>query len=246
MFVTFLFSMAFLFMSVKFIHKRNFMSLVNVLEKYDEISGKTISWINRIRWKQISKGALIWLAFLLVMEAISYLTAPSAYSLNFSMDNFYLIIILFILAVPIQITFEELFFRGYLNQGLSLKIKSPIIIILISSIIFALGHIANGGMEPIFMIENVLFTFVFGFILSIATLVDNGIELAIGAHFINNFYAFLIHSSEGSLGSFQTLIQVNGGNPMLDFILSILVVLIFGVALFIYKKKEIIKVLTDK
>lgn len=245
-FVTILFSMIFLFISLKFIHKRDFMSLFNVSKKYDEFTGKTINWFNRIRWNRILKGILVWLAFLLLLDFISYIIEPTSYSINFNIDNFYLIIFLFLLAIPIQVTFEELFFRGYLNQGLSLKIKSPLIIILISSSVFSLGHIANGGMEPIFMIQNLVISLIIGIIFSVATLVDNGIELAIGAHFINNFYAFLIHSAEGSLGNFETIIQTTEGDPAMSLVFSTIAILIFGLILFIYKKEDIIKVLTNK
>lgn len=43
------------------------MSLGNVSRKYDEFSGKAISWFNRIRWKKVLKGALIWSLHLLIM-----------------------------------------------------------------------------------------------------------------------------------------------------------------------------------
>lgn len=242
-FVSISISFIFFFISIKYIHKRDFMSLVNVSGKYDEYSGKVISWFNRIRWKKVLKGALIWSIYLIVMLIISYIMDPNALYFNPDLGNFVLIMVLFFLAIPIQVLFEELFFRGYLNQGLGLKIKSPIIVILISSLIFSLGHVFNGGFEPIFMISNVLVTFIFGMIFSISTLVDNGIEFATGAHFANNLFAFLILSSEGSIGEFGTLISSSVSDPTLDLISSVISILILGLVLFLYKKQDTLKVL---
>ena len=234
-FLSFSFSLAFLFISLKFIHKRDFMSLVNFSKKYDEFSGNTISWVKRVRWTLMLKGALIWLVFLSTLLLIDFILNPEVFYLNLNLENLYLIILLFILAIPIQILFEELFFRGYLNQGLSLKIKKPIIIIVISSLIFGICHIINGGTDSIFMLSNVIFAFIIGMIWSVATLATNGIEWAVGAHLANNFFAFLISSSEGSLGNFETIIQTNvATDPLLGLIFSVIAFSIFSVILFFY------------
>lgn len=246
-FISFSLSLLFLFISLKFIHKRNFMSLVNFSKKYDDFSGKTINWIKRIRWGQMLRGALIWLVFLVIMLIITFVLNPSGIYINFNIENFYLIILLFILAIPIQVLFEELFFRGYLNQGLSLKIKKPIVVILISSLIFSLGHIFNGGTDLIFMISNVVLTFIMGMIFSVATLATNGIEWAVGAHFANNLFALLITSSEGSAGSFETIIQSTVQmDPLIDFFFSIAAFLVFVTILFFYKKEKILMALDIK
>jgi len=242
-FITISFSLIFLFISLKFIHKRDFMSIVNFSGKYDEFSGKTISWIKRIRWKLMLKGALIWLAFILVPFTIGVILEPENLIINFNIENLYLIIALFLLAIPIQVLFEELFFRGYLNQGLSLLTKKPLPIILASSIVFSIGHIFNGGADPVFMATNVIMTLFVGIILSVATLVTNGIEWAVGAHFANNFFAFLISSSEGSIGTFETIVQTKTPtDPLLDLIFSTIFFVIFMVILFFYKKDKILKV----
>lgn len=234
-------SFIFLFISMKYIHKREFMSIVNISGKYDEFSGQVINWFNRIRWKKVLNGTLIWSIYLIVMLAIYYIMDPSAMYFNINIDNLLLIIILFFISIPIQVTFEELFFRGYLNQGIALKIKSPIIVILISSLIFSLGHVANGGFDWIFMVSNVVFSFIIGVIFSIATLVDNGIEFAVGAHFANNFFAFLIFSPDENIGNVGTFISSTISDPQMELIISVLSLLILGLILFLYKKQEVIR-----
>ena len=242
-FLSFTFSTILFYICVKFIHKKSLMSLINASKEKD-ISGRSISWIKRIRWDRIIKGGLIWLIFLSITQIIQYAYNPNSFSINFNIANIALMILLFIIAIPIQITFEELFFRGYLNQAISLKIKSPIVIILISSLIFSMGHIVNGGNNVIFMIQNVSITFMIGIILSGFTLVDNGIELAIGAHLTNNFFALLINSAEGSLGGFNTIIQTVESDPIVELLFSIITLLIFTIILFLYKKEKILKALS--
>lgn len=241
-FLSFAISMIIFFICLKFIHKKNIMSIINTSKEKDG-TGKSISWIKRIRWDRIMKGGLLWLIFLSIIQIIAYVSNPNSIIINFNIENVAMMIFLFIIAIPIQITFEELFFRGYLNQGLSLKIKSPIMVILISSLIFSLGHILNGGDNVIFMIQNVSVTFIIGIIFSGFTLVENGIELAIGAHLVNNFFAFIISSSEGSVGSFNSIIQTTQIDPIMDTLLSVIFLLIFAFILFLYKKEDVLKAL---
>ena len=241
-FLSFAISTIILLIFVKFIHKRNLMSLVNT-SKGKEISGKTISWFKRIRWNRIVKGGLLWLIFLSISQIIIYFYSPNSFIINFNIEAVSMMILLCILAIPIQITFEELFFRGYLNQGISSKIKNPIIVILIGSLIFSLGHIFNGGDNIIFMIQNVSITFMIGIILSVFTLVDNGIELAIGIHLVNNLFAFIVSSSEGSIGNINPIIQTIGLDPVIDLLFSAVFLIIFAFILFLYKKEDVLKAL---
>ncbi|RBQ22486.1 hypothetical protein ALNOE001_19120 [Candidatus Methanobinarius endosymbioticus] len=84
------------------------------------------------------------------------------------------------------------------------------------------------------------FTFIIGIIFSIATVVDNGIEFAIGAHFDNNLFTFLIFSSDGSIGDFGTIISSTVSDPQMDLTFSTLSLLILGLVLFLYKKQKVI------
>lgn len=236
-----IFSVLFLYISVKYIHKRDFMSLINVSENFNKAKQIPINWFGRIRWNFILKGFLIWIIFLFAMEFVYYIVNPAGISINLAFENILLLIALFIVSIPIQITFEELFFRGYLNQGLSLKIKNPLIVILISSFIFGCGHLTNGGNVPMFIIMNFLITFIMGFIWSTATLIGNGIEFAIGGHFANNFFAFFISSSSASFGGFKTLITITGFTPFGNFIINFGTLLVFALILFLYKKEDILK-----
>lgn len=219
------------YISVKFIHKKNLMSLVNTLKGKD-IGEKPISWIKRIRWNRFLKGILIWFVFIFVSQLITYIIVPDSYSFNFNIENLAIITLLFIGIFTIQVTFEELFFRGYIPQAISLKIKSPIVIILISSLIFCIGHLLNGGNDLVLVLLNVFTLFLYGIMWNIFTLVENGLELAIGAHLANNFFGIVI----------SPLIN-NSSNYMTMIIVYIVVFLIFFIAYFLFKKEEVLKAL---
>jgi membrane protease YdiL (CAAX protease family) len=174
---------------LKLVHKRDIMGLIN---RFDKLS--KIKWFKRIKWLNLLKGVIIGLSLLLFNIILSYLIIPDSIYWN-SNFNWITTLPLILVIIPIQITFEELFFRGYLNQGLSLKIRNPITIILISSLIFAIAHILTGTLTTLSVTLTIVITFLMGIILSLFALVYNGIEVAIGIHLINNIFSFVILGS---------------------------------------------------
>jgi len=237
-FFSFSASTIFLLVFLEVAHKRNIMSLINSVEKYD-VYGRVRSWKERIRWNRFFKGILIWSIFLIIIETVSYLLYPDDFILNWDLANFFSLFLLFLIAIPIQVSFEELFFRGYLNQGLSLKIKNPIIIITISSLVFGFAHLLNGN-DILSMILCVYSAFIVGIIWSIITLLDNGIEWSTGAHLANNFFAFVIIGGEGAIDNFGTLFSVKGSDPIFGIFFSTITLLGFLVILILYKKDKIL------
>ncbi|MCL2115902.1 MAG: CPBP family intramembrane metalloprotease [Methanobrevibacter sp.] len=229
----------FLLVFLEVLHKRNIRSLINTVDKYD-VFGRTRTWIERIHWNRFFKGFLIWSLFLIIIETIAFILYPEDFTLNWDLRNFSTLFLLFLIAIPIQVTFEELFFRGYLNQGLSLKIKNPIIIITISSLAFGFAHLLNGD-EILSMTLYVYSAFIVGIIWSIYTLLDNGIEWSTGAHLANNFFAFVIVGGEGSMDNFGTLFSVKGSDPFVSIIFSTVTLLGFLIVLVLYKKDKILK-----
>jgi len=236
-FFSFSISAIFLLIFLEVLHKRNIMSLVNNVEKYD-VYGRVSSWTVRIRWNRFFKGFLIWSIFIIIIQTIDFLLYPLDYTWNLHLTSFFSLFLLFLIAIPIQVTFEELFFRGYLNQGLSLKIKNPIIIISISSLIFGFAHFFNGD-NLLSMVLYVYFAFIVGLIWSIVTLLDNGIEWATGAHLANNFFAFVIIG--GEMNNFGTLFSVKTSDPIAGIFFSTVTFLAFLIILLIYKKDKILK-----
>ena len=239
--ILFSFSMYAFFLAIflEIIHKRKVMSLVNTVEKYD-VYGRMRTWIERIRWNRFFKGFLIWSLFIIIIEIIAFILYPQDFIFSLNLENFVFLLILFLIAIPIQVTYEELFFRGYLNQGLSLKIKNPFVIITISSLIFGFAHWFNGNDELSIML-HVSSAFIVGIIWSIATLLDNGIEWATGAHLANNFFAFVIVGEYGGEANFGTLVSVVESDPFLSLIFSTITLLGFLIIFLVYNKEKVLK-----
>ncbi|WP_224425539.1 CPBP family intramembrane glutamic endopeptidase [Methanobrevibacter sp. TMH8] len=224
----------FILLAVKFIHKRDIFSVINI----SNLSSKTESWIKKIRWNNFLKGILIW-GVIAFIQMIPYIIYPNYFILNPS-TNILFIIICALLFIPAQSISEEIAFRGYLNQGLFLKFKNPLIIILISSLIFGLLHEIPSNIDSLFYF---LSTFTFGIILSLVVLTENGLETAMGMHVINNIFAISLISELGATAPISLFIQTqeipSSIFGSLDQSMELILYLIFLIILIIYKRKEI-------
>ncbi|MGL6298468.1 MAG: lysostaphin resistance A-like protein [Methanobacteriaceae archaeon] len=243
----------FLLVFIKVLHKRDAMSIVNIVETAKTAKtakiygvkciGKVFNRLKRFRWNRFLKGVFIWGIASLIVNLIIYISDPSGFVFNTNI-NIPLLIFLLIVCLFVQVSFEELIFRGYLNQFVYSKIKKPLVVIIITSLIFGLVHIANAS-EPFLVAMYVLTTFLIGMILSVATLYDNGIEMAIGIHFINNVIAFALPGGTDVAISPDSLFMLNP-NIYSSSIISLIGILVFIVLVFLYKKDKIMEVLEIK
>ncbi|MEM7684816.1 MAG: type II CAAX endopeptidase family protein [Pseudomonadota bacterium] len=102
------------------------------------------------------------------------------------------------LAVLIQASAEELFFRGYLLQQLAVRSDHWLVWAVIPSILFGCLH--YGGREGLLDAYYVGTTFMMGLCFSVLVWRSGSLWPAIGMHVSNNLYALLIagHSSEAT------------------------------------------------
>lgn len=183
-FVGFSASYIVLYLCTRFIHNRKFISFININSK--------------INWGKILKGAVIWLVILGVFTGISFLIDPNGYNYTFNPNTFGIFLIICLITFPVQASFEEVFFRGYLMQGFGLLSKKPIIPLLATSIIFGLVHSLNGSNMTLSGFP-VIEASIIGIMLGIITLGENSIETATGIHIINNLYVALVVSAQDSV-----------------------------------------------
>lgn len=225
--LSFSISYLFLYLCVRFIHKKTFISIIN--------TG------NKVRWKKIGIGAVAWLGIIVILDIISYLIDPGSFKISLNPQGFWILALLALIAFPIQASFEEVFFRGYLMQGISLIFERPWVVLMVTSLCFALLHWWNGG-TVVMSLSIVMGTFIIGLMLGILTMADNGIELAIGVHIINNLYVSVIHSSpDGGLGNLPSLV-VSPSDPYLSpVILALAAVILIGV-LFRNRREDVLRI----
>lgn len=155
----------------------------------------------KVDWGRIGFGLGSVVLMSAIMLIISYFADPDALQWNFKPTAFALLVAISVLMVPLQTSAEELFFRGYLMQGLGRIFPKRIFPFIITSVLFGLLHFANPEVEKLG--EVILITYLAtGFFLGAITLIDEGLELALGFHAGNNLFLSLFLTSNWTV--FQT------------------------------------------
>jgi len=209
-----------LFAVVK-IHKRPIISLITSRKKID--------------WNRIFYGFTLWFGITLTTIIIDYSLSPENYILNFKALPFLILLIVSFIMMPIQTSFEELLFRGYLIQGLGVVFKNAFVPLFVTSIIFGLLHIFNPEYDklgPLVMVYYIGTGFLFG----ITTLMDEGTELSLGMHAANNIVASIFVTTNWTV--FQTdALLIDTSEPNISFEMVLPVFIIYPLVLIIFSKK---------
>ena len=154
---------------------------------------------------------------------------------NFDPMPFAILAVISIVLVPIQTSCEEYLFRGYLMQGLGLACKNKWMPLLITSVLFGVLHSANPEVEKIGLILMVYYIGT-GLFLGIITLMDEGLELALGFHAANNLVTVLLVTSDWTaLQTDSIFIDVSEPSAGLSVIAPVFI--IFPIFIIILAKK---------
>ncbi len=192
--------------SIKKIHKKQFISLITAYPN--------------IRWYQVFFSFAVWSIVFGLMFITDYLwISKDKYILNFNWQNFMILFIISILLLPIQTSFEELFFRGYLMQGFALVFKNGYIPLILTSLLFGMAHMNNPEAEEFGAWIMLPYYSLFGVFLGITALWNNGLELSIGIHAANNILSALLITSKNSVLQTDAAFSIKQENPLNDFML---------------------------
>ncbi|EEE35596.1 caax amino terminal protease family protein [Rhodobacteraceae bacterium KLH11] len=118
---------------------------------------------------------------------------------NLPFFKWLLLLPLSLIAVLIQTSAEEFLFRGYMQQSLAARFRSPLIWIGLPSVLFAAGHY-NPAMVGDNALLIAIWALVFGVLTADLTARAGTLGPAIALHFFNNFSALLIISLPDGLG----------------------------------------------
>lgn len=177
-----------LWIVVKYYHNQKFKDLTTTRKKVD--------------WKRIFFSFLIWVIISVITIVIDfYIISPADYQVQFQLKPFLILAAIGIFILPLQTSFEEYLFRGYLMQGIGIATKNRWLPLVITSVLFGSLHYFN----PEVMAYGPLIMFHYigtGFFLGILVLMDEGLELSLGFHAANNMIAALLVTSDWS--AFQT------------------------------------------
>lgn len=188
----------------------------------------------KVDWKRIFFSFFLWGGITSLMIVGAYYATPENFVWNFDTNKFYIFLALAIILIPLQTSFEEYLFRGHIMQGLGLATNSRLIPLLVSSFLFGIMHAANPEVDKVGWIIMVYYIGT-GLFLGIITLMDEGLELAIGFHAANNLISALLVTADWT--AFQThSVFKDISEPSAGFEIVFPVFVIFPILLLIFSK----------
>ena len=191
----------------------------------------------KIDWKRFWFIFILWGTVSSSFVLIDYYMSPEDYVVNFKLVPFLILCIIAIVLVPLQTSFEEYVFRGYLMQGIGVIAKNKWVPLITTSVVFGLLHIANPEVDklgPIIMIYYISTGLLWGII----TLMDEGMELVLGFHAANNLFTALLVTADWT--AFQThsiLKDMSDPSEMAVSEIFVPVLIVYPIILFILSKK---------
>jgi len=191
----------------------------------------TINGTGKIRWNRLVVSFFVWL-ILSALYLFIYLKAdPSNFSLNNVSETLVILIVVAFLFVPFQAAFEEVLFRGYLMQGLAVLTRNRWFPLLMTSVLFGLMHSFNPEVEEFGFFTMMPQYVAFGMIFGIITILDDGIEAAIGAHTANNIFLCIMVTHKSSALQTPAVYEQQNIYPLNEFAALLVTGIIFIIVL---------------
>ena len=211
-----------LLLLMKPIHERTALSVV---------TGKS-----SFRWKRFFWGMGIWSVLMAVYTALSIGTGLQEIEFQYQPESFIPLILVSILLLPLQTGFEEIFFRGYLMQGFARIFKSRWAPLAMTSILFGGLHYFNPEVQA-FGLAVMLPQYIgFGLLFGLCAIMDDGLEIAWGAHTINNILLSVFFTQQSSVIQTPALFNITEFNPVIDLFGFVIISMVF---LYLAKKQFI-------
>lgn len=221
MLLTFVFGLIAVFLVVKFLHKQSLTDLTTSRPKVD--------------WKRVAFSFFLWASISVLFIFIDIYFAPEDYEYNFQLVPFLILAVIAIAMIPLQTSMEEYFMRGYMMQGLGILAKNRWFPLLFTSLLFGLLHIMNPEVDKLGY-GILIFYIGTGLFLGIITLMDQGLELALGFHAANNLTAALLVTADWTAFSVDSLYR-DISEPVLGWDMLVPVFVVFPILLLVFSKK---------
>ncbi|WP_347372798.1 lysostaphin resistance A-like protein [Aequorivita sp. Q41] len=209
MLLSFAIGLAGLFLIVKHFHKQPLLKLTTSRKKID--------------WGRIFFSFGLIVLTTLGFTLLDYYNNPENYVVQFDLVPFLILAVIVIVMIPMQTSFEEYVFRGYLMQGIGVLAKNRWLPLLITSVVFGALHISN---PEVGKLGNIVMVYYIGtgFFLGIMTLMDEGMELALGFHAGNNLIAALLVTSDWTVFKTHSILKdISEPSAGIDVIAPVLI-----------------------
>lgn len=221
MLIPFAFGLLGLYIAITQIHKRSFSSLVYSKGPFD--------------FSRMTFAFLLWGSIASAMTFLEILSEQHLYEYQLEWLDFIPLLVISFSLITIQSGFEEVFFRGYLLQGIALISKHRWVPYVVISILFGLMHGMNPEVQklgPLMYIYYIGTGFFFGTIV----MMDNRLELVIGLHAINNIISAVFVTADWSVLQTHSLFRYTG-EPELTWMSFSPLFITYPLVLFILSKK---------
>jgi membrane protease YdiL (CAAX protease family) len=219
--ISFVFALIGIYFVVRYLHNQTMLSVTTSRPKID--------------WSRVFFSFFLWAVFTIITTLFFYWSNPENFTVNFKPVPFAILVVIGVVLMPFQTSTEEYVFRGYLMQGFANLSGNKWFPLLMTSVIFGLMHISN---PEVAKMGNIIMIYYIGtgLFLGIITLMDEGMELALGFHAANNLVSALLVTSDWS--AFQThsiFRDVSIPSASLDVLLPVFI--IFPILLKIFSNK---------
>ncbi|NPA37035.1 MAG: CPBP family intramembrane metalloprotease [Chlorobi bacterium] len=214
------------------------VSLITFIILIKPLNGRTfyevVNGTSGIRWNRFVSGFISWGIIMALYLAFDYFMHPENFEIEFSVERFIPLVLISVILIPVQTSFEETMFRGYLTQGVAVWTRNRIAALVIPAFLFGLMHIANPEIKEygfwLTMPQYIIFGLVFGF----TTILDDGIELAMGAHAANNIFLSIFVTFKASALPTYALFVQKELDPKKELISMFIISVLF--VIFMYRR----------
>jgi len=172
------------FIIIKYLHHKKIKDVITERPKFDI--------------KRFIISFSVWGGLTLISLFFSVSSNNSSLVWNFQPQEFFVLLAIGLLILPMQTSFEEFLFRSYFMQGFAVTTKTRWAPLLVTSIVFGLLHSANPEVQEFGFLTAMPTYIIMGLVLGLTVVMDGGLEIALGLHYANNLFSSLLYTSDTS------------------------------------------------
>lgn len=187
----------------------------------------TINGTSSIRWKKFFISGGVWLLLSALYLFFYIKIDPSNFVITNKTSSILVLSIVSVLFIPFQAAFEEMLFRGYLMQGFASLARNRWFPLIMTSVLFGLLHAFNPEVKKFGFLTMIPQYVVFGLIFGLITILDDGIEAAMGAHAANNIFLCIMVTNDSSALQTPALYEQFNIHPWTEFSALIITGILF-------------------
>jgi len=176
----------------------------------------------RFEVTHLALGAGIAIVTMLVLNLVNYLLDPSAYHFQ-GLDPASWIPMLLIAAVAffVQASTEEMVFRGYLAQFVAAFTRSPLLILGVPALVFALPHFGNvAGAESLL---GLLPYMLMGLMYGLLAWRSGSLWMSAGVHLGNNWFITMFVGNAAEKIPKVSLFTTHGSSSAPELVVGVLI-----------------------